>query len=70
MVSKKNGRKTRSKKNKGGGPTMSTSKYTRKQTPILLDKTKQETLNHVTIVSNKTKDPKHWENRNKYYKKR
>jgi hypothetical protein len=65
--SHKKGRKTRSKN--GGGPTV--SKHTRKQQiHIKIDENKQKTKDHMMEVSKKVKDPKHWENRNKHYKKR
>lgn len=70
MASRKTGRKTKSKKN-GGGPTMSTSKHTRKQRiHIKPDENKQKTKEHMNEVSKKVKDSKHWENRNAYYKKK
>ena len=62
---------SKSRKNKGGGPTM--SKHTRKQKNHIkskLDEKKQKTKEHMTEVSKKVKDPKHWEKRNKYYQQR
>lgn len=60
-------RKTKSKKY-GGGPTM--SKHTRKKKYMKKDENKQKTKEHMTEVSKKLKDSKHWENRNAYYKKK